>query len=89
MLDCNLNKSFIDNTNPEEQTCEDCFSILSETQIECLLSFARVTSIEILCYLLLDAPNSDRETPQLIEIIENISGLTVQQASAIIKCLVN
>ena len=61
-----MNKSFIDNINPEEQTCEDCFSILSETQIECLLSLVRVTSIEILCYPLLDTPNSDQETPQLI-----------------------
>ncbi|HLN33934.1 MAG TPA: hypothetical protein VK250_01480 [Nitrososphaeraceae archaeon] len=73
-----MNKSFIDNINPEEQTCEDCFSILSETQIECLLSLARVISIEILCYPLPDTPNSDQETPQLIQIIENISGLTVQ-----------
>ena len=61
-----MNKSFIDNIKPEEQTCEDYFSILSETQIECLLWLARVTSIEILCYPLLDTPNSDQETPQLI-----------------------
>jgi hypothetical protein len=74
-LNVNLNAQ-VKISSPEEQTCEDCFSDLSETQINCSLAIVGTTSIEVFCDLLLDTPNSDQETPQVIQVIENIPDIT-------------
>jgi hypothetical protein len=74
---------------PEEQTCENCFSDLSETQINRLLAIVETTSIEAFCDLLLDTPNSDQEAPQVIQIIENIPDITSQQVGAILAYLID
>jgi len=72
-----------------EQTYEDCFLVLNQTQINSPLSIVSATSIQVYCDRLSGTPNSADETGVVLEDLQQGSGLPIQQIAAILECLVD
>ena len=73
-------------------TCEDCFSVLSETQITSLIEIVRAESIAEFCDRLSATVNSNDETEIVIialRELESLEEITSQQSEAIIECLID
>ena len=72
----------------EIDACEECFSILTDTQLNLLLSAVQVTSIGQYCDRLVSTQNSVGETQAVINALMQ-AGANIQQIGAVIQCLVN
>ena len=78
-----------DGNGNETDACEDCFSILTDTQFNRLLVAVQATSIGEYCDRLSSTPNSVGETQAVIYALAVQAGANTQQLDAILRCLVN
>ena len=74
---------------PETSACTDCFSVLTQTQINRLLAIVGATSIEVYCELLLATPNSSVESLDVRDALNNIPEITQPQFVEILQCLID
>jgi hypothetical protein len=76
--------------NGEPQNCEDCFSVLDETQIDFLLIDVEETSIEGFCEDLTRIPNGNEETLGVLNVLDDVvHDITQEEIDAIIACLID
>jgi len=88
-VNVNDNEQVKVNPPEEERTCEDCFSVLSRTQINSLLSDVEATSIGAYCERLLLTPNSCQESQGVLKVLAAVPGITSEQIVAVFQCLIN
>ena len=77
---------------PEEEEpspCENCFSDLTQTQKDELLSIVDATSLGAYCDRLLNTPNSCGETDSVIFALDDVTRVDGLQIRDIIECLGN
>ncbi len=74
---------------PETSACTDCFSVLTQTQINRLLAIVSATSIEVYCERLLATPNSPGESLDVRDALINIPEITQPQFVEILQCLID
>ena len=73
----------------EEETCEDCFSVLTEIQKNRLLNLVEASSIPAYCERLLDTPNSCQENSSVISALGSVPEITPDHISDIVQCLID
>ncbi|MGB9168743.1 MAG: hypothetical protein WCB31_07450 [Nitrososphaeraceae archaeon] len=89
-VNVNVNEQVKVTPPPEEEEpspCENCFSDLTQTQKDELLSIVDATSLGAYCDRLLSTPNSCDETDSVFFALEEVTGLDGLQIADIIECL--
>ena len=89
-VNVNVNEQVKVTPPPEEEpsACEDCFSGLTEIQINRLLAVVDATSIGAYCDRLLDTPNTCQEYSDVAIALQSVPGITEPQIGAILDCLI-